>query len=701
MTIAVLEVPWLKLAKMLVLASWGVLILWTRQGAAQGQPHVLEEIVVQDQATEPEVPQATVPRQEIDRETVRSISTTRIESSLEWVPDLYVRRNEPFRLGASTVRLQGADPNKVAVLLNGQRMLGGVDGVVDLRDLPTELLERIEIERGVAGGFTDSEAMAGSINVITRRPSATPQWSASAAAGSFDRIFFAASHSYQWRRLGYSLAYEHDEYALAKQFGAISRQFEGANANAKQVRDNVFVQGTWNASDQHELSGIVHVLPVREGPQSRRLNVTTSLQGKVRFPAGTDLTWSGGRYGFDRSNDLPGFQEDVGFQQWYGELRVAPPPLLLWQTQNAFEFGYRVRRPELHLLPLGAGGTQLPPGTAEPSVREATALQTPFLQYEWSDLAHWSVAAGSNFDLHSLFGLEVNPRVVVTWRPSGQFRLSAGVGRGFRAPDLLQLYDIDLNNVIAVGGRPTGYAILGDPKLRPEIDYVTNLEFTWLPAAGIRLNGNAFRHDFRNLIDVVLRCVGPQQCSPGFAHPFPALVGQVFQYANVAEAETAGADVSVELSWHQLWPGRISFLEGALGLHYGFLYSRNQSSRPGESGKELPFRPPHRFIPTWFARHRSSGLSGRIWAEYEDRVFSDLQNTAANIARAHWTVNARLEWAVTKEVASATALSRWRWLDGVALFVEGNNLSDVEYGVPGPLTRLAGRRSILVGVRAR
>ena len=40
------------------------------------------------------------------------------------------------------------------------------------------------------------------------------------------------------------------------------------------------------------------------------------------------------------------------------------------------------------------------------------------------------------------------------------------VGRGFRAPDLLQLYDVDINNVAVVGDRVTGYAIVGNTNLK-------------------------------------------------------------------------------------------------------------------------------------------------------------------------------------------------------------------------------------------
>ncbi len=686
---------------------FAVLLLWFAHGRAavanpqlQRESYVLEEIVVQDEAAAVDVPRSVLPAQEITRDTLETTSVVDPEDALEFLPDLYIRRNEPFRLGASTVRLQGADPNKTAVLINGKRMLGGVDGVVDLRDIPAVLLDRLELHRGVAGGFVDSEAMAGSINIVTRTPKAQPEWTATAAGGSFDRIFAGASHSYRWRGLAYLVAYEHDELALARQFGAISRQFEGSGSDAKQTRDNVFLHAAFDATDRHQISSTIHFLPVREGPLSRRLNATTDVGWRGRFPGPTEVHLAAGRFGFDRRNDLAGFEEDVAFEQWFGEARAALPPWIVWDSHHSIEAAYRFRLPSLRLAAggLGEAATSL---ASPPRVAENTSLQSWALRYDWSDLGPWSANAGTNFDLHSLFGLEVNPRAVVTFRPTDRFRLSVGVGRGFRAPDLLQLFDLDLNNVVAVGNRPTGYAILGDRTLRPEIDLATNVDLTWWPASWLRVQSNLFRHDFRDLIDVVLRCTGPQQCAAGFTHPFPTLVGQVFQYANVSEAETAGADLSLEISWSAFGRNGRPPLTGSVGLNYGYLYSRNDSERPGEKGKDLPFRPPHRFIPSLFVRDEVSGASGRFWAEYDDRVFTDLVNSAAGIVRAHWILNARFEWSPSPwfEVGHANG---WKsLLANGSVFLEGSNLLDTEFGVPGPLTRMAGRRSLFFGIRTQ
>ncbi|MCX8072225.1 MAG: TonB-dependent receptor [Candidatus Binatia bacterium] len=660
----------------------------------------LEEITVTSTHPAETVSERTVPRQDIDRPTIEATTALSVEHVLEEIPDLYVRRNETFRLGASTVRLQGADPNKVAILIDGKRLLGGVDGVVDVRDIPVELIERVEVQRGIAGSFVDSEAMAGSVNIVTRTPEERPSWSAKLAGGSFDRLLGAFSLAGRHRSFSYLLAYEHDEFALAQQFGAISRQFEGSNSDAKQVRDNVFLRANWQHPSASTLSGTLHFLPVREGPESRRTNLSTDLGWTYRFVQAGELAVLGGRYGFDRENSLPGFQEDVDFEQWFFEADFSSNPILVLDSSNTFSFGYRARRPRLeqHALPGVATSSQL---VSIPHGGGTATVQSPYIEHEWNNLGALSLADGVNFDLHSLFPVQVTPRLVITWRPSDRFRLSAAGGRGYRAPDLLQLYDVDLNNVVAIGDRPTGYAILGNRSLRPEFDYAFNLEAEWIPLRGMRLEANAFRHDFRNLIDVVLLCASSTQCVGGFQHPFPSLAGQVFQYANVARAETAGVDLSVKCSLAELSGWAPRRLQPTLGLAYGFLHSRNASERPGEMGKELPFRPPHRFIPSLLLVAPEQAVQAKLWAEYEDRTFTDLLNTPDQIARSHWTVNTRLQVGLQPWVRRYLPSTSAQWLSGTALFIEATNLLDVEYGVAGPLSRLAGRRSVLFGVHTR
>lgn len=71
--------------------------------------------------------------------------------------------------GAMTVNLHSLGANRTLVLLNGQRFATQVDGVVDLSGIPLAMVERIEVLKDGASAIYGSDAIAGVVNIITRR----------------------------------------------------------------------------------------------------------------------------------------------------------------------------------------------------------------------------------------------------------------------------------------------------------------------------------------------------------------------------------------------------------------------------------------------------------------------------------------------------------------------------------------------------
>lgn len=67
------------------------------------------------------------------------------------------------------VNLRSLGPNRTLVLVNGQRWVSGLDGAVDLSAIPLALVERVEILKDGASAIYGSDAIAGVINIITRR----------------------------------------------------------------------------------------------------------------------------------------------------------------------------------------------------------------------------------------------------------------------------------------------------------------------------------------------------------------------------------------------------------------------------------------------------------------------------------------------------------------------------------------------------
>ena len=73
------------------------------------------------------------------------------------------------RFGAE-VRLRGMEADQTLVLVDGVRMVGQKDGVIDLSRLPIENIARIEIVKGPASAVYGSDALGGVIHIITKSP---------------------------------------------------------------------------------------------------------------------------------------------------------------------------------------------------------------------------------------------------------------------------------------------------------------------------------------------------------------------------------------------------------------------------------------------------------------------------------------------------------------------------------------------------
>ena len=73
--------------------------------------------------------------------------------------------------GVATVDLRNLGTARTLVLMNGRRVVAGVPGesAVDLNTIPTDFIERVEILTGGASALYGSDAVAGVVNIITKR----------------------------------------------------------------------------------------------------------------------------------------------------------------------------------------------------------------------------------------------------------------------------------------------------------------------------------------------------------------------------------------------------------------------------------------------------------------------------------------------------------------------------------------------------
>ncbi|MCH8059803.1 MAG: TonB-dependent receptor plug domain-containing protein, partial [Proteobacteria bacterium] len=72
--------------------------------------------------------------------------------------------------GIASVSLRGLGPNRTLVLVNGKRFASNsVNGFVDLNMIPTAIVDRIEVLRDGASTVYGTDAIAGVVNIITKK----------------------------------------------------------------------------------------------------------------------------------------------------------------------------------------------------------------------------------------------------------------------------------------------------------------------------------------------------------------------------------------------------------------------------------------------------------------------------------------------------------------------------------------------------
>jgi outer membrane cobalamin receptor len=96
-------------------------------------------------------------------------------------------RRQGGRDDFATLSIRGAPSGQLRILLDGLSIGRASDTVVNLADLPFDIIERIEVYRGFAPVSLIPTSAAGVINVITRDPSAATK-SAAIGAGSFGSV---------------------------------------------------------------------------------------------------------------------------------------------------------------------------------------------------------------------------------------------------------------------------------------------------------------------------------------------------------------------------------------------------------------------------------------------------------------------------------------------------------------------------------
>lgn len=478
------------------------LVLWTGGLAAQ-EPILEEEIVVTANRAEAEPSEVGSAVTVISRSEIELRNATNVAELLRTVPGLaVVRGGGPGQL--TSVFMRGGSSSQTLVLIDGVRVNDPNGGAYNFADLSTDQLERIEIVRGPQSTLYGSEAVAGVIQLFTRRGGDGFRVSGLAEVGE------ASSE-----RLRLSLEGGDDRFDWML---------------------TVSDESTDGVSAASERRGNTELDPYENTSASLALGFDVGAEGRLDLTLRTFDTETAND-GFDfilgPVDDLDALQEREGTtgslayagqwgENWRQSVTVgfSDDELIGTDPTNFFSnfsiLGERLEvtsqsdltLSERDVLTLGLAYEKRT-GESVGNFDESVDITSAFLQNAWSgDRFH--LTAGLRFDDHSEFGDETTWRLATSWDLGASTRLHGSFGTGFKAPTLNDLF----------------FPFFSNPDLVPETSEAFDIGIEHRFAGDkLRVDLTYFDMDFEDLI----------------AFDFVTFLPQ-----NIAEATSSGVELVVE-----------------------------------------------------------------------------------------------------------------------------------------------------------
>lgn len=473
---------------------------------------MLEEVVVTGTGTEHYLKDAPVQTEVITRRALEQFQARSMEELLAGLsPSL------TFHDGSmgSHIQLNGLNNDYILILIDGKRMNGDVGGQNDLNLLNPANIERIEIVKGAASSLYGSDAIAGVINIITKKHHDKTEFTSTSRVGAYGDVRESASlgltigqvksmtgvnfhHTDGWRNT--DLQWNQQQLKPGSTMKTVNRS---TNYTLTENLD-------WNVNDRLSLtaSGSYYerwvVRP--HGPWSYLpndfyyRNYGFAAGGKYRLGKRNYLTadLSYDRYGYFYDYKLQEvtdyFKDGDRITYFPGQrIKQSVQRQVLGQTKGVFYIGDR------HLL--NTGFEYLYNHLESPhhidGDRASVYTLAAYAQEEWTAADDVVLTAGARGTVHKETGFNLSPKIAVLYN-KGDFRLRASYALGYKSPTVKELY----YNYTATLGGGSLTAYHGNKDLKAQTSQYASVGAEY---AGRKFQASvtAYANFLRNMIELV------------------------------------------------------------------------------------------------------------------------------------------------------------------------------------------------------
>ena len=403
--------------------------------------------------------------------TFEKTNSVCLAQGLNYLPGLRVETNCQ-NCGFQQVRINGLEGPYSQILIDSRPIFSALAQVYGIEQIPANMIERVEVVRGGGSAIFGSNAIAGTINIITKEPTTN-----SATLSNTSTFIYGKTPDINTSLNASIVSDDHKTgimiFGSTRQRSPFDYDGDGFTEIPKIIGQNIGFRSFYKTSNYSKLTIEYHNLKeFRRGgnhldlpphetdvTEQTEYNMNTgglnydifSKNNKHRFniylsAQGIDRK---SYYGAQKDPNAYGSTNDktlvAGMQYTYSmdTLLFMPAQLTMGTEYNTDE-----------ILDKMLGYNRI--------IDQAVNTKSAFLQNEWKN-EKISILVGGRFDKHNLIKDPIiSPRINFRYNPNPYMSLRTSYSSGFRAP---QAFDEDLH-VAAVGGHVA--LIRLDPNLKTE-----------------------------------------------------------------------------------------------------------------------------------------------------------------------------------------------------------------------------------------
>ena len=432
---------------------------------------MMDEVVVSANRNEVSRKEAPVVVNVMSAKLFEMVNSTDLAKSLNFQSGLRVE-NSCQNCAFPQVRINGLEGPYSQILINSRPIVSALSGVYGLEQIPTNMIERVEVVRGGGSALFGANAVGGTINIITKDPinnSFQISSTLSAIEGKSWEQYMGANVSLVSKDHQYGIA-AYETYRNRNpndvdgdsfsEIGKLNMNTFGLRAYYKPSQFSR-LSLEYHATNEFRRGGNKFDLEPFESDITEQTKHIINSGGltydvfwkeykhKLSFYTSAQHVDRNSYYGAQQDPNAYGKTDDLTFVG--GGMYVGNFDKVLFSPAT-FTAGLEYSNNSMHDVMTGYNR----------DLKQEVRIASAFFQNEWK-VSDFTLLAGFRVDDHNLIdNIIFSPRVNMLYKPSDAFQGRLTWSTGFRAP---QAYDEDLH-VTAVGGE--GVLINLAEGLKPE-----------------------------------------------------------------------------------------------------------------------------------------------------------------------------------------------------------------------------------------